>query len=133
MSTGVVEEDSVSVNKHWERGQAIKRRRLAAGITSLRDFNEATGVSRNAITAAEDGHGSKATYERLEAWLDRFDEETGTDAPDAEGETVTFTIEGDFGVKVTVKGPIRDRQELEASVSNIIRSIRESSPPPARP
>ena len=119
-------EDSPSVDSQWERGQAIQRRRLAAGIKSLREFADATGVSRNAITAAEDGHGSKATYERLEAWLDRFDEETGADEPSFE--QIEFTVEGDFGVKVTVKGPIKDRAALEDSVANIIRSIREGSP-----
>jgi hypothetical protein len=42
-------------------------------------------------------------------------------------EQIEFVVEGDFGVKVTVKGPITDRAALEASVANIIRSIREGS------
>lgn len=116
--------DSPPVDSEWERGQAIKARRLAAGIKSLREFARATGVARNAITAAEDGHGSKATYERLEAWLDRFDEETGNDAPPLELEQLTFVVEG-RDVTVTVRGPIMDREALKADVADIIRSLRD--------
>lgn len=84
-----------------------------------------TGVSRSAATAAEHGTGARGTYERLEAWL--TEHEGGRhSAPDLE--QIEFTVEGDFGVKVTVKGPIADRAELEASVANIIRSIRQGDP-----
>jgi transcriptional regulator with XRE-family HTH domain len=117
------------VNGQWIRGQEIKRRRLAVGIKSLREFAEATGVSRNAITAAEDGHGSKATYERLEAWLDGFDVETGNDEPPLEH--IEFLIEGK-GVRVTVRGPVADREALKRDVADIVRTIRddEASDPP---
>lgn len=99
---------------------------MAAGIKSVREFEKASGVSRNAITAAEDGHGSEGTYQRLEAWLARFDVETERDEPRLE--QIEFTVEGDFGVKVTVRGPIRDRAALEDSVAKIIRSIRQGAP-----
>jgi transcriptional regulator with XRE-family HTH domain len=115
-------EHSPLVDGEWERGQAIKARRLAAGIKSLREFAKATGVARNAITAAEDGHGSRATYERLEAWLDRFDEETGSDAETPPtGRVVTFEVEGIYGVgKVSVAGPVEDAAELEERFARIV-------------
>jgi transcriptional regulator with XRE-family HTH domain len=117
--------------REQERGDALRRRRLAHGIRSVREFAEESGVSRNAVTAAEEGRGSEGTYQRLEAWLDAFDHETGSDAPAQDSsavEQMTFIVEGDFGVKVTVSGPVSDREALEASVANIIRSIRKSSP-----
>jgi transcriptional regulator with XRE-family HTH domain len=120
-------EESVRV-REIERGEALRKRRLAHGIRSVREFAEASGVSRNAVTAAEDGRGSEGTYQRLEAWLDAFDHETGSDVPPANGDdvrTVEFTVEGDFGVRVTVKGPITDHEILRADVTEIIRSIRE--------
>jgi transcriptional regulator with XRE-family HTH domain len=124
----------VDVNGDWARGQEIKRRRLKAGIKSLREFSEATGVSRNAITAAEDGHGSAGTYDRLEAWLDRFDEETGGDGESAEApiEQLTFTVEGQE-VTVTVRGPIADREQLKRDAAELFLKIRESSPEDRNP
>lgn len=113
-----------------ERGELIRRRRMALGIRSVSEFAAKTKVSRSATSAAEHGEGSVGTYERLEAWL--------TDRERAEGDTrsvepmqldqIEFTVEGDFGVKVTVKGPITDRSALEDSVAKIIRSIREGAP-----
>jgi transcriptional regulator with XRE-family HTH domain len=110
-----------------ERGQVIQRRRLAHGFRSLREFAERTGLSRESVTKAERGEASVGTYQRLEAWLDAFDHEVGEENPPTV-EQITFTVAGDFGVTVTVKGPIADRLELEASVANIIRSIREGGP-----
>jgi transcriptional regulator with XRE-family HTH domain len=109
-----------------ERGNAIKRRREAHGIRYLSEFADRTGVSREAVTKAERGEASEGTYQRLEAWLDAFDHEVGNDQ--ASVEQIEFTVEGDFGVKVTVKGPITDRAELEDSVTKIIRSIRGERP-----
>lgn len=87
-----------------------------------------SGVSRGAATAAEHGEGARGTYERLESWL--TDEERGSGPTrrdeSAELEQIEFTVEGDFGVKVTVKGPIADRAALEDSVAKIIRSIRNN-------
>jgi transcriptional regulator with XRE-family HTH domain len=124
-------EDSSPVNGEWERGQAIKRRRLAAGIKSLREFSKATGVARAAITAAEDGHGSKGTYERLEAWLDEFDDATGDDVHGLLGiEQMTLTVEGQE-ITVTVRGPITDREGLKRDAADLWRiAVRESSANP---
>lgn len=108
-----------------ERGEAIRRRRTAHGLRSVREFAERTGLSREAVTKAERGDASEGTYQRLEAWLDAFDHEVGEDGPPPPVvEQIEFVIEGDFGVKVTVKGPITDRAALEDSVTKIIRSIR---------
>lgn len=109
------------------RGHAINRRRNILGIKSLREFSERTGVDRAAISRAEQGQGTRQTYERLEGWLARVEEETGHDVElDESGgsdDLVTFHMSGDFGVEVTVKGPISP--ELEGMVTRLIRELRD--------
>lgn len=96
---------------------------MALGIRSVSELALRSGVSRSATSAAEHGEGAKGTYERLEAWLS--DQEQGDAPASATGlEQIEFTVEGDFGVKVTVRGPINDRAALQESVAEIIRSIR---------
>jgi transcriptional regulator with XRE-family HTH domain len=107
------------------RGHAIKARRLGLGIKSLREFAEKTGVDRAAITKAEDGQGSSATYDRLEAWLSRFEEETGHDE-DSDDRYIEFRLSGVFGIdSIVVRGPVGDAAELEESVAKLLRELRE--------
>lgn len=112
-----------------ERGKAIQRRRMAHGWHSLRRFSAATGVSRDALTKAEDGRGSEGTYQRLEAWLDAYDNEVGEDEPTPPTiEQLEVVVEGK-GVIVTVKGPVTNPDALEEAVARILRMIREESSP----
>lgn len=104
------------------RGHAIKARRLAYGIKSERAFSEATKVDRRAIARAEAGEASEGTYERLEAWLDAFGEETGADEPE-NPHVVTFKLSGNFGVDVAVSGPVENLSDLEATVQRLIREM----------
>lgn len=105
------------------RGHSIKARRLALGIKSLREFAEASGISREALTAAEKGQGSSATYERAEAWLDRMDEETGMDEPSAV--PLRFTFHDIYGVgELIVEGPIDRPDELVAAAAKLLAEIR---------
>lgn len=109
-----------------ERGKDIQRRRMAHGFTSLRKFAEATRVTREAVKNAERGTASEGTYLRLESWLDDFDHSTGEDEPEPVIQQLEFFIEGE-DVKVTVKGPVSDREALKADVADIIRSVRQAS------
>lgn len=123
MTTTSIGAESVPMSDET-RGHAIKRRRLAHGISSVRKFAELTNVSRDAVTAAEAGDASDATYERLESWLDRFDEETGSD--DIPGDDmVEFRLSGNFGVDVVVKGPVTNLAELENSVEKLLRRMQQ--------
>jgi transcriptional regulator with XRE-family HTH domain len=105
------------------RGHEVKQRRLRHGIKSLREFAEKSGISREAVTAAENGTASDATYERIHAWFDRFEEEVGDDGPSEPG-VVEFRIAGNFGVDVIVKGPVSNIAELEAAVERLIRTTQ---------
>lgn len=110
-----------------ERGKEIRRRRIRLGIKSYEQFHEATGVSRKAITAAENGRAGATTYERLETWLDGFEEETGANDPPAEaGRVVTFEAKGVFGIaQISVAGPVEDGEETARLFAELITKLRE--------
>ncbi|QZY29789.1 helix-turn-helix transcriptional regulator [Nocardioides coralli] len=100
---------------------AIKRRRIGLGLKSVREFAERSGVSREAVTAAERGMASQRTYERLEAWLESAERERGTARDD---NVVEFRLTGEAGIDVVVRGPVTDMSELEATVTRLIREMR---------
>lgn len=105
------------------RGHAIKARRLALGIKSLREFAEASGISREALTAAEKGAGSEATLERAEAWLTKIETETGHDEPEAT--PLKFTFHDVYGIgELVVEGPIDRPDDLVAAVGKLLAEIR---------
>lgn len=122
---------SVRSGEEWapvtdaDRGQAIQRRRLAQGFKSERQFAVASGVSREAIKAAESGTARGDTYQRLEQFLDSFEHEVGEDVP-TYVQQIEVTVDGEK-VTVTTKGPVVDPDALEESVRRIVRGIREQS------
>ena len=106
------------------RGHSIRSRRLALGIKSLREFAEATGIHRVALSKAEQGEGSTQTYERAEAWLDRFEHETGHDEPSTE--PIRFTFHDIYGIgELIVEGPADKPDQLIAAVTSALEKLRE--------
>lgn len=122
------------------RGHAIKRRRLAFGITSQDEFAKATGVSRGAIQRAEAGDPTTrdSTYVRLESWLDKFAEETGSEADDAaaaepdhgNGGQITFKASGVFGIdELIVDSSPEVADEARRQFVELIQEIRRAQGP----
>lgn len=108
------------------RGHGLKTRRLALGIKSLREFADASGISREALTAAEKGQGSAGTYDRAEAWLAGMEEETGHDEPSTE--PIRFTFHDVYGIgELIVEGPVDHPDELVASITKLLAEIRGKS------
>ena len=106
------------------RGREIQRRRMAHGY-SVREAHELSGVGRAAITKAEaGGHASLLSYARLESWLDEVDHQFGMENDQAEVAIMEIVIEGDFGVRVAVKGPITEPEALERTAARMIAQIR---------
>jgi len=100
---------------------------MANGLRSVREFAERTGLSREAVTKAERGEASEGTYQRLEAWLDAFDEEVGDDTSkrEASGGLVTFRAQGIFGAAdVTVAGPVENTAELAEQFARLLDNLR---------
>lgn len=105
------------------RGHAIKARRLALGIKSVREFAEASHIDREALSKAERGQGSAGTYDRAEAWLNGMEEETGHDEPSSE--PIRFTFHDVYGIgELIVEGPVDHPDELVASITKLLAEIR---------
>ena len=95
---------------------------------SQRDLERESGVNRATIAAVESGDKNvrPASVKAISAALDRV--ETETSGPyDDEPKTVTFRLQGNFGVDVTLQGPVDNLDELEASVARLIRSMGDPS------
>lgn len=110
-------------------GKAIHERRTKLGL-SVKALAALAGVDRGRLAAIEDGASARSgTYGAIHAALDKLEEEMSgpydaAPAPAAEQHTVTLRASGNFGVDVTVEGPIADIVELEASVIRLIGQMQ---------
>jgi DNA-binding XRE family transcriptional regulator len=95
-----------SLDSQAARGAAIKAERDAAFMTQ-EDVGAHTGLSRQTISRAEKGdpHTAESTYRTLENFFKN--EISGPVAPASSAGLVEFEIEGDFGVRVVVRGADR--------------------------
>lgn len=115
------------------RGQSIERRRIKHGLSGRR-LAKLAGMDPATLRDAEADSESTTdlTYSRIFRALDDFEHETSSEAEEAAEESaagaglVEFRVSGNFGVDVTVKGPIADLPELKAAVADLIREVRES-------
>lgn len=109
-----------------ERGEAIQARLDALGISD-REFHEKTGIDRKTLRRAVAGAQSTRpqTYGAIEAALGKLEaENAGVPPADPGDDLIEFRLSGNFGVDVVVKGPLRDRGELEDAVARLIREMR---------
>lgn len=113
------------------RGAAIERRMKALGMGPTELSRDAGGVSRKTIyrAMADDESVTDKTYQRLEGALSRVEADAGYGSPDAvlstEQGLIEVDVTGDFGVRIVVKAPVENADELEAMVARLIRDIRE--------
>ena len=113
-----------------QRGQAIKSRLDQLGISD-REFHEETGIDRKTLRRAIVGEERvrASTYAAIESALDKLEARTRLHpVPPAEDDEgyVEFTVEGNFGVRAIVKGPVRDMDQLQAAVYKILREMRQT-------
>ena len=121
-----------------DRGEAIKRRRIALGYKSHESFLKVARrfdatLSRDTLRAVENGEAKvqETTWLRVESVLDRLDEEmSGPNDPTAEPKEglVEFRLSGNFGVDVVVRGPVSDLAELEAAVGRLLSQMGDTHP-----
>ena len=105
-------------------GESIRERRKALGMT-VKALADLAGVDRGRLAKIEAGANARdATVGAIEATLRRLEEEVSGPYDNGERGLVTFNLSGDFGVEVTVKGPVENLDELEASVERLIRRMR---------
>jgi hypothetical protein len=120
--TAGVNEHGGSGESSADRGAALRRRRLANGIKSVRALQQGSGVSRDAITSAEAGTASEATYERLESWLGRY--ELANASNDAALAQVEYEVHAPDGLRIVVRGQLTDAEQLERTVGRLVRDLR---------
>lgn len=118
--------DVRGVGERAGRGERLRLRRLSLGIKSVRELQQRSGLSREAITSAEAGTASPATYERLDVWFARHESGSASEPAALSTAQVEFEVHGDEGLRVVVRGPMAEVEELERSVARIARTIRRS-------
>jgi hypothetical protein len=106
-----------------DRGAALRQRRLTNGIKSVRALQQRSGVSRDAITSAEAGSASEATYQRLEAWFSRY--EMANAVNDLALAQIEYEVQAADGLRVVVRGQLTDAEDLERTVARLARELRQ--------
>lgn len=124
MSTAVMERSTVpSVVEGAAEGELIRQRREALGW-SIGALADRAGVDRGRLSAIEKGAKHRGTT--AAAILRALDElEAELSGPyDDDRHMVTFRMSGNFGVDVTVSGPVENLPELEESVGRLLQRMR---------
>ena len=115
-----------------DEGKKVTARRVRLEL-GIGDLAEAAKVSRDTLSDLESGSKDfrQATLGKVVRALDLLEEEAGLgELPtgahrigDPADDLVEFTVEGNFGVRAVVKGPIRDIDALQAAVSKLIEGM----------
>lgn len=117
------------------RGAEIQRRLSDLGISD-REFYDKTGIDRKTLKRAIAGvPGTRpSTYIAITAALDRLERMVrGEPADRPEADYVEFTVEGNFGVRAVVKGPVKDMDELQRAVARLVKEMRQEGNDPSDP
>lgn len=116
-----------------DAGAKIRKRRERLGM-SVKALAELANVDRGVLTRIEKGESARTTSIRLiQRALTEVEHEMGMDAPSVvkplgdEG-MMEVVLEGNFGVRAVVKGPVRNKEELQEFVRNLIGDMRRDHP-----
>lgn len=108
-------------------GETVQERRERLGM-SVRQLAKEAHVDRSRIDLIEAGETvTPRVLNKVVRTLDRIEHEISGPYDDEDAGVVTFKIRGNFGVDVTLAGPVDNLPELEASVTRLMRSIGEQS------
>lgn len=99
---------------------------------SVRQLSDKTGINRGTIANVEAGEARGTSAKAVAAALSGLEYEMGMDIPTADDrpnelDLVEFEVAGNFGVRVVVKGPVRDRAALEETVLRLIGRMQADS------
>lgn len=135
MSTGVAAHTVVPMSGDDDEGARIKERRTRIGI-SVKALAERAHVDRGRLAAIENGAPARdSTIGAILRALGELEHAMSLDEElppgvsrigDPDQGLVEFTIEGNFGVRAVVKGPVSDIEALQKAASDLIGSMNLS-------
>ena len=122
--------EALAASELAREGRELRQRRESLEM-SLRQFSEHTGLNRATVASVEAGDARRVSRDAVRAALAKLEHEMGMDLPSAEEapndlDLVEFQVAGNFGVRVIVKGPLRDRAALEESVLRLISGMQQT-------
>lgn len=117
-------------------GEEIRDRRTRLGMT-IKDLAAQAGIDRGWLSKIEkdqlEGERRDSTVGAILRTLDRLEEETGAGdhagasvVGDPGDDLIEFTIEGNFGVRAVVRGPVRDMAQLKEAVTSLVREMKSA-------
>jgi transcriptional regulator with XRE-family HTH domain len=114
-----------------DEGDRIRERRNRLG-ESKQGLARLAGVDRGTLANIEaGGHYSRDSYKAVSDALSQLELETGVSAPppavnlnSGNGGLIEFELEGDFGVRAVVRGPIADAEAVERAAARFVERIR---------
>lgn len=128
----LVMQDFAFVESDHERAR-VRARRERVGM-SIGDLAEAAEVSRDTLSDLELGKKGyrNTTLGKVVATLERIERETGLDElpedarriGDPDSDLIEIRVEGNFGVRVVVKGPVRNLDALQETASKAIADMQ---------
>lgn len=117
-----------------DRGKAISDRFEALGISD-REWHVQTGIDRKTLhRAIANQPGTRpSTYAAIESNLDQLErrvkgQPVAHPVGDPADDLVEFSVEGNFGVRAVVKGPVRDIEALQSAVARLISDMNRDHP-----
>lgn len=126
MAAQAVERDTLPHVVEAGEGDRIRVRREALGITKQALAAKA-GIDRGRLSEIERGANARpTTIAVIDRALAELEEEMS--GPYDSEHTVTFRMSGNFGVDVTVQGPVENLSELEESVGRLLQRMRNGDP-----
>ena len=123
--------EAMAASEMAREGRDLRQRREALQM-SLRQFSEKTGLNRTTVASVEAGDARRVSRDAVRAALAGLEHEMGMDLPAAEDapndlDLVEFVVTGPSADwRVVVKGPVRDREELEQSVLRLISGMQQT-------
>lgn len=112
-----------------DTGGRIRERRARLGL-SVKELAERAGVDRDTLSNLEAGGNARLqTVRSIERALSEMETEPSVQpVGDPDDGLVEFVVEGHFGVRAVVKGPIRDIDKLQEAVGRLIAGMDKPHP-----
>lgn len=122
---------TLSAVEEDDTGERIRERRARLGW-SVKELAERAGLDRDTVASVEAGGNARIqTVHAIRRALSEAETDPSSSVRpigDPEDGLVEFTVEGHFGVRAVVKGPIKDIDKLQAAVAKLMAGMDRPTP-----